>query len=467
MVVVGREALGLLSPFTLAQVGRLGRAGTRSDCSSACLTLSLALFNESTSPAHPPSPPRLLFISYKLLQLTAALYCFVKRTYVAKVGVALVGVGLVGKEVVRLLLSPSLRQVFDIVLLSNSKHAVLLESNVQLDADALLSLLPPSSSPLPPSSPQATYLPADPDHLVDLLAERSRATSQHIILVDCTSSELIASLYPRTISSSLSVVTPNKRAFSSSASLYDDVQSSLRRPDAGLCYYEATCGAGLPVLTTVRDLVATGDEVVKVEAVLSGTLSYLFNQYSTVEPPKERMRFSELVWDAWKNGHTEPHPADDLSGRDVARKLTILARLAPPSSANLPDGYASAETQSLVPPNLTDVTDPAAFVDGLAAHDEEFERLRREAEGEGKVLRYVGLLDRSTGTIKCGLEKFAHSHPFASLSGSYLSLAIYTRRYSSSPLVIQGPGYPLSVTAGAVVADTIRVAERYGAKVGL
>ncbi|PRQ72814.1 Homoserine dehydrogenase-domain containing protein [Rhodotorula toruloides] len=385
----------------------------------------------------------------------------------AKVGVALVGVGLVGKEVVRLLLSPSLRQVFDIVLLSNSKHAVLLESNVQLDADALLSLLPPSSSPLPPSSPQATYLPADPDHLVDLLAERSRATSQHIILVDCTSSELIASLYPRTISSSLSVVTPNKRAFSSSASLYDDVQSSLRRPDAGLCYYEATCGAGLPVLTTVRDLVATGDEVVKVEAVLSGTLSYLFNQYSTVEPPKERMRFSELVWDAWKNGHTEPHPADDLSGRDVARKLTILARLAPPSSANLPDGYASAETQSLVPPNLTDVTDPAAFVDGLAAHDEEFERLRREAEGEGKVLRYVGLLDRSTGTIKCGLEKFAHSHPFASLSGSYLSLAIYTRRYSSSPLVIQGPGYPLSVTAGAVVADTIRVAERYGAKVGL
>ncbi|BGO93034.1 Homoserine dehydrogenase [Rhodotorula toruloides] len=386
---------------------------------------------------------------------------------VGKVGVALVGAGLVGKEVVRLLLSPSLREVFDIVLLSNSKHAVLLKSETQLNADALLSLLPPSSSPLPPSSLQASYLPADPSRLVDLLVERSRATSQHIILVDCTSSDLVASLYPRAISSSVSVVTPNKRAFSSSASLYNNIQAALRQLGAGLCYYEATCGAGLPVLTTVRDLVATGDEVVKVEAVLSGTLSYLLNQYSTVEVLKEPVRFSELVRDAWKHGHTEPHPADDLSGRDVARKLTILARLASPSSTNLPDGYASIETQSLVPSHLADEADPAAFVDGLAEHDEDFERLRREAESEGKVLRYVGLFDRSTGTLKCGLEKFAHSHPFASLSGSYLSLAIYTHRYSSSPLIIQGPGYPLSVTAGAVVADAIRVAERYGARVGL
>ncbi|BGP29021.1 Homoserine dehydrogenase [Rhodotorula toruloides] len=353
------------------------------------------------------------------------------------------------------------------LILPRRSGQVLLESDNQLAANALISLLPPSSSPLHPSSPQATYLPADPDRLIDLLAERARTTSQHIILVDCTSSDLIASLYPRAISASLSVATPNKRAFSSYASLYDNIQAALRRPDAGLCYYEATCGAGLPVLTTVRDLVATGDEVVKVEAVLSGTLSYLFNQYSGVEPPKERVRFSELVRGAWKDGHAEPHPADDLSGRDVARKLTILARLASPSSADHSDGYASIETQSLVPPNLMDVADPAAFVDGLAEHDEEFERLRREAESEGKVLRYVGLLDRSTGMIKCGLEKFAHSHPFASLSGSYLSLAIYTRRYSSSPLIIQGPGYPLSVTAGAVVADAIRVAERYGARVGL
>ncbi|BGP21816.1 bifunctional aspartokinase / homoserine dehydrogenase 2 [Rhodotorula toruloides] len=391
---------------------------------------------------------------------------FLKGT-MKKVGVALIGAGLIGKEVVRLVSSPSLRQVFDIVLLSNSKHAVLLEANTQLDGNALLTLLPPSSSALPPSSPRATYLPADPARLVDLLANQSRETSHHIILVDCTSSDAVASLYPHAISSSLSVVTPNKRAFSASASLYDDIRIALRRPGAGLCYYEATCGAGLPVLTTVRDLLATGDEVVKVEAVLSGTLSYLFNQYSTVEAPKERIAFSELVRDAWKHGHTEPHPADDLSGRDVARKLAILARLASPSSSNLPDGFASIDTQSLVPANLADVADPAAFVDGLAKHDEEFERLRRGAESEGKVLRYVGLLDRATGTTKCGLEIFAHSHPFASLSGSYLSLAIYTRRYSSSPLIIRGPGYPLSVTAGAVVADAVRVAERYGARVGL
>lgn len=109
----------------------------------------------------------------------------------------------------------------------------------------------------------------------------------------------------------------------------------------------------------------------------------------------------------------EPHPADDLSGRDVARKLTILARLASPSTAGLPDGFASIDTQSLVPPTLADVKDPAAFVDGLAVHDEVFERLRSEAESEGKVLRYVGLLDRATGTIKCGLEKLVLSRSYS------------------------------------------------------
>lgn len=244
-----------------------------------------------------------------------------------KVGVALVGAGLVGKEVVHLLMSPALREVFDIVLLSNSKHAVVLETSTESDkADALLSLLPPSSSPRPPSSSAATYLSADPSRLVDLLAERSRSTSQHIAFIDCTSSDTVAALYPRAISSSLSLVTPNKRAFSSSASLYKAIQVALQRPKAGLCYYEATCGAGLPVLTTVRDLVLTGDEIVKVEAVLSGTLSYLFNQYSTIQSTKERVRFSELVRDAWKHGHT-------VSPRDERRVASELTARVPPGTA--------------------------------------------------------------------------------------------------------------------------------------
>jgi len=112
-------------------------------------------------------------------------------------------------------------------------------------------------------------------------------------------------LYPRALSSGLSVVTPNKKAFASSSSLYSAIFDAQREPGAGLCYHEATCGAGLPVLSTVRDLVATGDEIVRVEGVLSGTLAYLFNQFSTVGGVKEgAMAFSKIVRVAKEHGHT-------------------------------------------------------------------------------------------------------------------------------------------------------------------
>lgn len=196
----------------------------------------------------------------------------------------------------------------------------------------------------------------------------------------------------------------------------------------------------------------------------------------------------------------EPHPADDLSGADVARKLTILARVASsssqpacssalPSLPDLPEGNLSVPTESLVPPELAALSDPDEFLDALGELDSALAARRDAAAKEGRVLRYVGVIDRERGELRCGLERcgagsllsqphrraltvssprsFPYSHPFAQSQGSYLSLAIYTRRHASSPLVIQGPGYPLSVTAGAVVADAVRVAERRGMRVGL
>ncbi|GAA5823284.1 hypothetical protein JCM11251_007550 [Rhodosporidiobolus azoricus] len=413
--------------------------------------------------------------------------------------VALVGVGLVGKEVVRQLCTPALRKVFRIVSLSNSRHTVFLNRDApHLDADTLLALVPSSSSPLPASSPlpYVQYSTADPDTLVQSLSiapstsDRTPAsasrTSTHkcpTILVDCTSSLSFPSLYPFALSSGVSVVTPNKKGFASSARLYEDIMQAEASEGAGWCYAEATVGAGLPIQTTLRDLLATGDEVTKIEGVFSGTLSYLFNQFS---PGKEAggtlpRKFSEIVREAKEHGHTEPHPADDLSGSDVARKLTILARLMSRSTGfshassrpsllplpDLPEGYASVPTQSLVPAALASIQDPAEFVARLAEYDEDFDQSRDEAEEEGKVLRYVGVVDRKTGEIKCGLEKYPLDHPFASLSGSHLSLAFYTKRYGDRPLIVQGPGYPLDVTAMAVVADCIRVAERCGARLGL
>ncbi|GAA5821251.1 hypothetical protein JCM3770_007384, partial [Rhodotorula araucariae] len=334
------------------------------------------------------------------------------------IAVAVVGVGLVGKEVVRQLFAPALRGVFEIVLLSNSKHAVIFEANSeQQSVDALFALLPlsPTAVSAPPP-PGATHIAPDFDNVISTLITRSRATSMHTVLIDCTSSAALAERYPHAIRSGLSVVTPNKKAFSASSALYTAILSAQREPGAGLCYHEATCGAGLPVLSTLRDLVATGDEVVRIEGALSGTLAYLFNQFSTPDGIGEGKTFSEIVRIAMEDGHTEPHPADDLSGADVARKLTILARLASPPStpgssslpplASLAEGHASIPTESLIPPALAARAsgDAGAFVAALAVHDAHFAALRDDAAARGRVLRYVGVLDREKGEIRCGLE---------------------------------------------------------------
>ncbi|GAA5980395.1 hypothetical protein JCM10908_001640 [Rhodotorula pacifica] len=407
---------------------------------------------------------------------------------VPKIGIALVGPGLVGRLVLEQFSSAALRPHFRIVSISNSRYTVF-DNDCGSDAtesvalEALLASLPASSQTL--SSGEATTSTRvavgelAPAELVERLVLRAKQSGSHIVLIDCTASDALPKVYAQALRAGLSVATPNKVAPAGPEALYRPIREAQASPSAGLFYCEGACGAGLPVLSTLADLVRTGDEIVKIEAVLSGTLSYIFNQYSTVETPpagETPLRFSEIVRSAHEHGHTEPHPAEDLSGRDVARKLAILARLStsPTSSSStqtraidLPKGSASIPTQSLIPYKIAEVRDPKTFVDKLAAHDEVFETMRKEAQKAGQVLRYVGVLDRENGKIECGLRQFAPDHPFASLSGSHLSFAIYTKRYSSSPLVIQGPGYPVEVTASAVIADTIRVAERYGHRFGL
>ncbi|GAA5929577.1 hypothetical protein JCM1841_004984 [Sporobolomyces salmonicolor] len=390
--------------------------------------------------------------------------------------VAIIGVGLVGKQVVHQLTSPALGKIFSIVSLSNSKHTVSISPSASaLDAAALLSLLPPSSAPLPTSSPHpaATYTPANPAELVKTLAANARSSKQHTILIDCTSDLSVTELYPVAIASGLSIVTPNKKGFSSSVELWKQIVEAQSAPNAGSVFLEATVGAGLPIISTLRDLLKTSDEVTKIEGVFSGTMSYIFNNFSKPgggDGPK----FSEIVKIAKENGYTEPHPADDLSGSDVARKLTILTRILsvnPSSLAALPDlpeGYASLSTETLIPSALANIASGEEFVAKLPEHDAEFDQLRAEAEKEGKVLRYVGVIDRQSGVVKCGLEKYPASHPFASaLSGSDNIISFSTKRYAASPLIVQGSGAGADVTAAGVVGDAIKVAERNGLRIPL
>ena len=218
-------------------------------------------------------------------------------------------------------------------------------------------------------------------------------------------------------------------------------------------------GAGLPIISTLNDLVATGDEITKIEGVFSGTLSYIFNEFST--PKGGDKKFSDIVKFAKENGYTEPHPNDDLSGSDVARKLAILSRLVPELKNALPEGYLSVPTHSLTPAPLADVASGEEYVQRLPEFDGDYDALNKEAFNNGSVLRYVGVIDVKKAEIKASLETYPASHPFASsLSGSDNIIAFHTKRYSARPLLVQGSGAGADVTAMGVVADLIKIAER-------
>lgn len=271
------------------------------------------------------------------------------------------------------------------------------------------------------------------------------------ILVDNTSNEEIANYYPKFIESGISIATPNKKAFSSNLELWNSIFSL--KPSNGLVYHEATVGAGLPIIGTLRDLIQTGDKVVKIEGIFSGTLSYIFNEFST--PTANDVSFSEVVKVAKSLGYTEPDPRDDLNGLDVARKVTILARIAG-FEVQSPTSFP---VQSLIPSALESVASSDEFMQKLPNYDDELKQLKLEAAKENKVLRFVGKVDFPSNVVSVGIEKYDYSHPFASLKGSDNVISIQTKRYTN-PLVIQGAGAGAAVTAAGVLADVIKIAQR-------
>ena len=222
-----------------------------------------------------------------------------------------------------------------------------------------------------------------------------------------------------------------------------------------MIYHEATVCAGLPVLSTVKDLVATGDQITKIEGVFSGTMSFLFNTFAPVDGKAEG-KWSQIVAKAKESGFTEPDPRDDLNGMDVARKLTILARLAG-FRVSGPTGFP---VQSLIPKELESTESAADFMEKLPNFDESMEEYKINAEKQGKVVRYTGSVDVLKGDVKVGLEMVEKSSPIAGLKGSDNMVCFHTKRYEGSPLVIQVSGAGGDVTAMGVTADLIRVMER-------
>jgi aspartokinase/homoserine dehydrogenase 1 len=264
------------------------------------------------------------------------------------------------------------------------------------------------------------------------------------VFVDCTSSEIVTDQYKSLFHASVSIVTPNKKANSGPQEKYDALRSESHKRGVKFLY-ETNVGAGLPIINTLNDLILSGDKIIRIEAVLSGTLNFIFSTFNGTIP------FSAIVGMAREKGYTEPDPRDDLNGMDVARKMLILAR---ESGVRL--DIDDVTVQNLVPEPLRTNKSIEEFLGGLAAFDGQFEKRRDEAEKKSEKLRYMAVFDGNS--VTASLTSVNAEHPFYSLSGSDNMIRITTERYNERPMVIRGPGAGAEVTAAGVFADVIRIA---------
>jgi aspartokinase/homoserine dehydrogenase 1 len=266
---------------------------------------------------------------------------------------------------------------------------------------------------------------------------------QNSIFVDNTSHKEVVEHYADLLNESVSIVTPNKLANSGNYKEYKKLQEiSFKRGVKFL--YETNVGAGLPVINTLNDLKDSGDKILKIEGILSGTLSYIFNTY------KDGVKFSDVVQEAKAKGFTEPDPRDDLNGKDVARKILILSR-----EAGFPMEFDDVEVENILPPSCVKAKTVESFFEELEKNNEVFAKRRDEATKAGKVLRFIAKLENGKATVT--LQAVDATHPFYSLSGSDNMISYTTERYKERPLVIKGPGAGAEVTAAGVFADIIRI----------
>ena len=273
-----------------------------------------------------------------------------------------------------------------------------------------------------------------------------RAPGERRILVDCTASRRLASWYPSLLAAGVAVVAANKLPFAGSVGLFRELNAAARRGGAAL-YHEATVGAGLPVLSTLDDLERTGDRVRRIDGVLSGTVNAVLDRLAQGES------FSQAVRWAHTEGLTEPHPWEDLSGLDVARKLCILGRLAG-RQIELED----IELEPVIKGGDWSSMDLETFWNHLPEVDDDFRRRCEAATAAGHRLRYVASLDEDRARV--ALEPVAAAHPAYGLGGADNLVAFITDRYRDSPLVLRGPGAGIEVTASGVFADLLRAIDR-------
>ena len=272
--------------------------------------------------------------------------------------------------------------------------------------------------------------------------EIMRLNMYNSIFVDCTANDRAAGLYAELLNANVSIVAANKVAASSEYENYAMLKKTAKRKGAKFLF-ETNVGAGLPIITTLNDLVNSGDTILKIEAVLSGTLNFIFNNISETVPLSQTIRMAK------DQGFAEPDPRIDLSGVDVARKLLILVR-----ESGYPFEMKDIKINTFIPAKYFE-----GSVDDFWKHipemDAEFEVKRKKLAAEGRFWRFVAKFDQ--GKAEIGLQEIAAGHPFADLQGSNNLVMFTTERYQEYPMIIKGYGAGAAVTAAGVFADIIRV----------
>ncbi|MGO1244404.1 MAG: bifunctional aspartate kinase/homoserine dehydrogenase I [Sphingobacterium sp.] len=282
--------------------------------------------------------------------------------------------------------------------------------------------------------------------IADLSAFIERMKTMNLpncVFVDNTASKLPSTYYVDIFKSNISIVTCNKIANSGSFEQYRILRDTARKYGVDF-FYETNVGAGLPIVRVLKDLMLSGDRIVKIEAILSGTISYIFNNFVG------DASFYDVVKQAQGLGYTEPDPRDDLGGVDFMRKMLILARDA---------GYviepADVDLGAILPQACLEASSVDDFYAELLKADHYFKDLKSQAKSEGKVIRYIGKLEE--GKVSIALEMVDENHPFYALSGSDNIISFTTERYKERPLVVKGPGAGAEVTAAGVFADLVNV----------
>nr|MCU0421129.1 bifunctional aspartate kinase/homoserine dehydrogenase I [Cyclobacteriaceae bacterium] len=305
--------------------------------------------------------------------------------------VFLLGTGLIGKALLHMVEGESQRLQRDhhleirIKALANSKRMLFAGNGQSLTVDQMLS-------------------EGEPMRMTAFSEKMIQANLPNSVLVDCTSSEEVTDFYPVILAANISIVTPNKKANSGSLGKYQMLKQAAARRGVRFLY-ETNVGAGLPVINTLNDLLLSGDKIIRIEAVLSGTMNFIFSSFA------QGTSFSEIVAEAKAKGYTEPDPRDDLNGLDVARKLLILAR-----ECGMKMEIQQIETENVVPEPCRNLPDVAEFMNELKKFDGYFDEQRARAEAAGHKLRYMAVLEKNHARVR--LQGVDDQHPFYSLSGS-------------------------------------------------